>query len=151
MFSGCNELCARLLQVGLLVGLLASPVLGQQMVSPTQTACNHFKQLQMTTATTTQLVALVSGQQVRICAYALQGSTTSTGTTLTLVYGTGTSCATGTTSLTPAWNMPASSTALPFSEGKGVGELFQAPAGNALCATSSAAGTVNISVTYAQF
>lgn len=105
----------------------------------------------MTTATTTQLVALVAGAKVRICSYAIQGSTTSTATTLKLVYGTGTACATGTTSLTPAWNMPASSTALPMSEGAGVGELFQTPVGDALCATSSAAGTVNIRVTYAQF
>lgn len=116
-----------------------------------QTNCNNFAQLQMTTATTTQVVALVSGQKVRVCAYAIQGSTTSTATTLKLVYGTGTACGTGTTSLTPAWNMPASSTALPFSEGKGTGELFQTPAGNALCATNSALATVNIRVTYAQF
>lgn len=105
----------------------------------------------MTSATTTQIVALVSGQKVRVCAYAIQGSTTSTATTLKLVYGTGTNCASGTTSITPAWNMPASSTALPFSEGHGAGEIMQTAAGDALCATSSAAGTVNIHVTYAQF
>lgn len=107
--------------------------------------------LQMTTATTTQLVALVAGESVRVCAYAIQGSTTSTATTLKLVYGTGTACATGTTALTPAWNMPASSTALPSTQGHGVGQLFATPAGDALCATSSAAGAVNILVTYAQF
>ncbi len=122
----------------------------QQQI-PVPTVCNHFAQLQMTTATTTQIVALVAGAEVRICSYAIQGSTTSTATTLKLVYGTGTACASGTTSLTPAWNMPASSTALPFTQGHGVGELFQTPAGDALCATNSAAGTVNISVTYAQF
>ena len=105
----------------------------------------------MTTATTTQIVAVGSTAKVRICAYAIQGSTSSTATTLKLVYGTGTACASGTTALTPAWNMSASSTALPFSQGHGVGELFQTPVGDALCATSSAAGTVNISVTYAQF
>ena len=132
----------------LVLGVL--PCFGQQLV-PQQTLCNKFAQLQMTTATTTQIVALAAGQQIRICAYAIQGSISSTATTLKLVYGTGTTCATGTTSLTPTWNLPASSTALPFSEGHGLGELFQTPAANALCATSSAAGTVNISVTYAQF
>jgi hypothetical protein len=130
---------------------MAAALCAQQSVSPSQTNCNKSAQLQMTTATTTQIVALSTGQQVRICAYAIQGSTTATGTTLKLVYGTGTACATGTTSLTPAWNLPASSVALPFSEGHGVGELFQTLASNALCATNSAAGTVNISVTYAQF
>jgi hypothetical protein len=130
--------------------LIAGSLCAQQQV-PQPTICNQSAMLQMTTATTTQLVALVSGQQVRICSYALQGSTTSTATTLKLVYGTGTACATGTTALTPAWNMPASSTALPFSQGHGVGQLFATPSGNALCATSSAAGTVNIMVTYAQY
>ncbi len=130
--------------------LLAVPVWAQQQI-PLPTACNNFAQLQMSTATTTQIVALAAGAKVRICAYALQGSTTATATTLKLVYGTGSSCASGTTSLTPTWNLPATSTSLPFSQGHGVGELFQTPAGNALCATNSAAGTVNISVTYAQF
>ena len=144
----------KLILLGAIALLLAPVALGQANTSQplqTQTNCNNFAQLQMTTATTTQLVALVAGQKVRVCAYAIQGSTTATATTLKLVYGTGTACPTGTTALTPAWNMPASSTALPFSEGKGTGELFQTPAGNALCATSSAAGTVNISITYAQF
>ena len=130
--------------------LIALPVCAQQQI-PLPTACNNFAQLQMTTATTTQIVALSAGAKVRICAYAIQGSTTSTATTLKLVYGTGSSCASGTTALTPAWSLPASSTALPFSQGHGVGELFQTPAGDALCATNSAAGTVNISITYAQF
>jgi len=132
-------------------GLLAGEVCAQQQTSPARTNCNNFAVLQMTTATTTQLVALVAGEKVRVCAYAIQGSTTSTATTLKLEYGTGTACATGTTALTPAWNMPASSTALPFGAGEGTGELFQTPAGDALCAVNSAAGTVNISITYAQF
>lgn len=104
----------------------------------------------MTTATTTQIIALGSGQQIRVCAYAIQGSTTATATTLKLVYGTGTNCATGTTSLTPAWSLPATTPAF-LSQGHGVGELFQTPAGDALCGTNSAAGTVNILVTYGQF
>lgn len=105
----------------------------------------------MTTATTTQIVALAAGQKVRVCGYALQGSTTATATTVKLVYGTGTACATGAVALTPTWNFPASSTSLPFNEGGAVGEIFSSIASNALCATSSAAGTVNIRVTYAQF
>jgi hypothetical protein len=130
--------------------LIALPVCAQQF-APQPTVCSQSAVLQMTTATTTQMVALVAGESVRICSYAIQGSTTSTATTLKLVYGTGTNCATGTTALTPAWNMPASSTALPSTHGHGVGQLFQTPAGDALCATNSAAGTVNILVNYAQF
>lgn len=131
--------------------LFASGWLSAQQQVPRPTVCNNSKMLQMTTATTTQLVALVAGQSVRVCSYAIQGSTTSTATTLQLVYGTGTACATGTTALTPAWNMPASSTALPMTHGDGVGQLFATPAGDALCATSSAAGTVNLLISYAQF
>lgn len=134
----------------LIVCLLTVSAWAQQQL-PVPTMCNSSASLQMTTATTTQIVALASGAKIRICAYAIQGSTTATATTLKLVYGTGTNCATGTTALTPAWNMPATSTSLPFREGAGVGELFQTPVSNALCATSTAAGTVNIRVTYTQF
>lgn len=121
----------------------------QQIILPT--VCNQSTFLQMTTATTTQLVALAAGASIRVCSYAIQGSTTSTATTLKFEYGTSASCAAGATALTPTWNMPASSTALPSSQGHGVGQLFQTPAGDALCAVSSAAGTVNIFITYAQF
>lgn len=133
----------------LVLGLMTAVGHAQQIYY--QTSCNHSVTIQMTTATTTQLVALAAGQQVRVCAYAIQGSLSVTATTISLVYGTGAACATGTTALTPAWALPASSTALPFREGDGIGELMQTPAGNALCATNSAAGTVNIRVTYAQF
>jgi hypothetical protein len=130
--------------------LFSAAAWGQQMI-PIPTICNQSKFLQMTTATTTEIVPLVAGQKVRVCGYEIQGSTTATATTLKLVYGTGTACATGAVQLTPAWNMPASSTALPMAAGTGAGELFATAAGNALCSTSSAAGTVNIRVTFAQF
>lgn len=133
-----------------LVLALCSAAAAQQMV-PAATLCNQSSLLQMTTATTTQIVALASGQEVRVCAYEIQGSTTATATTLKLVSGTGTNCGTGTANLTPAWNMPASSTALPMASGSGIGELFSTPVGAALCATNSAAGTVNIRVTWTRF
>lgn len=115
------------------------------------TACDSFAFLQMTTATTTQLVALAAGKSIRVCAYSIQGSTTATATTLRFVQGTGSNCATGLASITPAWNMPASSTALPSSVGSGLGQVFATGAGNALCATSTAAGTVNIGISFTIF
>lgn len=115
------------------------------------TVCDKSAQLQMTTATTTQLVALVANQKIRVCGYQIQGSTVATATNVTLVYGTGAACVTGTTAITPAFTYPASSVGLPASYGGGAGEVFQTIASNALCATSSAAGTVNIFVTYTQF
>src|SRR5579872_1554515 len=80
---GCNELWRGFLNLGALI-LLAASSWAQQSISPAPTQCNNSTQLQMTTATTTQLVALVAGQKVRICAYAMQGSITSTGTTVKL-------------------------------------------------------------------
>lgn len=141
----------RICHLALLLGCLSCLALGQGQYVPVPTVCNRSAVLQMTTATTTQLVALSSGQQIRVCAYAVQGSASATATTLRLVYGTGTNCATAPVNLTPAWNMPASATTMFVKEGFGVGEVFQTAAGNALCATNSAAGTVNIRVTYAQF
>lgn len=96
-------------------------------------------------------MGLVSAKKVRVCSYALQGSTTSTATTLKFVYGTGSNCASGTTAITPTFNFPASSTSLPFGQGAGLGEVFQTAASNELCATNSAAGTVNIFIAYTQY
>ena len=130
--------------------LFSLPCLAQQQVV-LPTSCNQSAQLQMTTATTTQIVALVSGQKIRVCGYAIQGSTSATATTLKLVYGTGSNCVTSPVNLTPAWGLPASATTMFIIEGGATGECFSSAAGNALCATSSAAGTVNIRITYAQF
>jgi hypothetical protein len=115
------------------------------------TICNTFAELQMTTATTTQIVALSGSTKVRVCAISVQGSTTSTATTLKFVGGTGAACASVTSTLTPTWNFPASTSAPPWGLGSGIGEIFQTNAASALCATNSAAGTVNIFVTYTQY
>ncbi len=117
------------------------------------TVCDKSSQTQMTTATTTQFVALAAGQKIRVCAYQIQGSTTATATSFRFVYGTGANCATGTTNITPAWSLAANgANAQSFiNHGMGAGELFQTAAGNALCGTNSAAGTVNIFITYTQY
>jgi len=113
--------------------------------------CNNSAQLQMATATTTQIVALSGTTAIRVCAISVQGSVTSTATTLKFIAGTGTACATPTATLTPTWNFPLSTSAPPWGLGSGIGTLFQTPAGSALCATNSAAGTVNIMISYTQY
>lgn len=114
--------------------------------------CELTAQLTMTTATTTQIVALAAGQAVRVCGFVLQGSGSATATTVKFVHGTGTACATGIADLTPAWNMPASAVAMPNGVIAPSGVvLFKTAVGSALCATSSAAGTVRMLVIYAQY
>ena len=108
-------------------------------------ACDSSAMITVSTATTTQVVALTSGKSVYVCGFAINGGGA---TTAKLVYGTGTSCGTGTTSLTPAFTL-ASGTML--SLGGGLGYVTKAPSGNALCVTNSAAATANVFVTYTQF
>lgn len=101
-------------------------------------ACDDSKKLDMSSATTTEIIPASGTLPIYIC----QMSVVSGGaTTATLKYGTGTNCGTGTTSLSPAWDWTAQTG---ISEGSGVGVIYKVPAGNALCATNS--GSVNLHV-----
>jgi len=108
-------------------------------------ACDSSAQLAMSAATTTQMVALAAGKAVYVCGFAINGGGA---TTTKLVAGTGTSCGTGTVTLTPAFSL---GTATTVAMGGGLGYVAKAAAGNALCATNSAAVTANIFVAYTQF
>jgi hypothetical protein len=108
-------------------------------------ACDSSALSTISTATTTQIVALVSGKSIYICGLVMNGGGT---TTAKLVYGTGTNCATGLTSLTPAFTL-ASGTNLAV--GGGLGYVAKTITGNALCVTNSAAATANVFVAYTQF
>ena len=108
-------------------------------------ACDSSAQITVSTATTTQIVALVSGKALYVCALVLNGGGA---TTAKLVYGTSTNCATGQTALTPAFTL---ATASALSVGAGLGYVLKTPAGNALCLTNSAAVAANVLVTYTQF
>lgn len=95
-------------------------------------------------AATTELVAAVTGQQTIVTHFDFL----SVGTTnVTLVYGTGSNCATGTTSLTGAYNLTAQSG---MSVGNGTGIIIPVPAGKALCITNSQAIQVSGLVSYLQ-
>lgn len=92
-----------------------------------------------TSATTTELVALTAGQSVYICGFIISNTgVATTPATFKLVYGTGTNCATGTTDLTGVFT--GSTTAgdiATFAYGGGAGFIVKAPAGNAVCITST--------------
>lgn len=98
--------------------------------------------IDMSTATTTQLVALTSGQRILVTAWDAMAAGT---TTFKLVYGTGTNCGTGTTNLTAAYDWTAQAG---LTKGSGLGPVLVVPAGNALCGVNSAAVHVAGSVAY---
>mgnify|MGYP001584482886 CR=1 FL=1 len=62
---------------------------------------------------------------------------------VTLVYGTGSNCGTGTTSLTGAYPLIAQAG---IAKGNGAGPVLFVPSGNALCVTNSAAIQISGSV-----
>lgn len=101
--------------------------------------------INVSTATTTQLVALSSGKKIYVSALDVVAAGTGN---ITFVYGTGTNCGTGTTSLTGAYNLTAQAG---IAKGNGLGAVLVVPASNALCVTTSAAVQMSGSVAYAQY
>jgi len=101
--------------------------------------------INISTATTTQLVAAAAGRSIYVTAWDVIAAGTGN---ITLEYGTGSNCGTGTTALTGAYNLTAQTG---ISKGNGLGPVLVAPAGNALCALTSAAVQMSGSVAYTQF
>lgn len=101
--------------------------------------------INVSTATTTQLVALTSAQKIYVTGYDVVAGGTGN---ITFEYGTGTACATGTTALTGAYPLTAQSG---LTKGGGLGPVLVVPAGNALCVLTSAAVQMSGSVAYTKF
>lgn len=101
--------------------------------------------ISVSTATTTQLVAISGTTKIYVTSYDVIAAGTGN---ITFVYGTGSSCGTGTTSLTGAYNLTAQAG---VAKGNGQGAVLVVPAGNALCVTTSAAVQMSGSVSYQQF
>ena len=98
-------------------------------------------------ATTTQLIAGSSGQKIYVTRWDVIAGGTGN---ITLEYGTQTTnpCDTGTTTLTGAYPLVAQAG---ISNGGGLGSIYTIPAGNALCAVTSAAVQMSGSVSYTRF
>jgi hypothetical protein len=96
-------------------------------------------------AGTTELVALTASQVIRVCSFTITGVTALT--TAAFVYGTGTNCGTGTTSLTGAMQLGVSTS---ISNTGMNGSLFRTASANALCLTA-VTGNVTGYVSYAKF
>lgn len=101
--------------------------------------------INVSTATTTQLVALSGTTKIYVTSFDVIAGGTGN---ITFVYGTGAACGTGTTSLTGAYNLTAQAG---IAKGNGLGPVLVVPAGNALCVTTSAAVQMSGSVAYTQF
>lgn len=107
--------------------------------------CDSQAFLDMTTATTTELVSLTSGRKIYVC-YWLALSNGST--TMTFKRGTGANCGTGTTTISNAWELTAQ---VGFSGGTGAFPIFDnLNAGDALCTTNSSAVNLHVYVRYAK-
>lgn len=96
-------------------------------------------------AATVALVAASGATVVYVCAYNFMSAGT---TNVTLEYGTGATCGTGTTVLTGAYPLIAQ-TGVAY--GNGAGVVLKTPASQALCIVNSQAIQISGSITYAQF
>jgi hypothetical protein len=101
--------------------------------------------INISTATTTQLVALSAGKAIYVNAWDVIAGGTGN---ITLEYGTGSNCGTGTTPLTGAYPLTAQQG---IAKGNGLGPVLIVPAGNALCALTSTAIQMSGSLAYTQF
>jgi hypothetical protein len=115
--------------------------------------CDKTANINVSTATTTQIIALVSSQTIYVCNYTIQiqGVATTAGTGK-LIYGTGTACATGPVNLTAAYE--GSTTAgnpTVISVGAGLGTVTRTAASNALCYTSTTTTPQHVTVSYTQY
>jgi hypothetical protein len=96
------------------------------------------------TNTTLELVPLTASQVIRVCSIVLTAGTASSAT---IVYGTGTNCGTGTTSLTGAMALGAG---IPLNISSGNGSLLRTASANALCLTAGTNAVTGF-VTYAKY
>lgn len=127
-------------------------------ISPNGDACSASSQpkssvsVSITSATTTQLVALSGSTKISVCGWSLSSPEATTVPTFAFEYGTGSNCGTGTTTLTGTFGAGTATTAgiVNYTAGGTPGTEFSTASGNALCVVTT--GTVNLQgyVTYVQ-
>lgn len=108
--------------------------------------CDNQAFLNMSTATTTELIASQSSKTIRICHIRAEAGGT---TTMTFKRGTGTNCGTGTNTISEDQELTAQSG---YAVGNGAGAvLFGGATTNALCVTNSQAVNLHIFVTWTAY
>jgi hypothetical protein len=88
--------------------------------------------INLSSAATTQLVALSGTTSIYVCGFVLTDTGVTTATTIQLEYGTGSTCGTGTTALTGTFAQSLLTSAIVVNVAGGT--QIKAPSGNALCA-----------------
>lgn len=123
---------------------------GVNLTTGTQiTKHNNSTGLGASTATT-QIVALASSQLIHICHLDVAGQLTANGL-LSIIYGTGVNCGTGTTTV---WATYITTANAPFILGDGESSVIEIPSGNALCYSTgawTATAGPQMNLTYAQY
>ncbi len=122
-----------------LLGL--APAQAQPVIPLTQASIP----ITISSATTTQLVALKASQSIYVTSAIIIAAGTGN---IQFVAGTGASCATGQTNITGNMSL---TTQVGFTLGNGSGVVWVVPVGNALCAVTSGAVGMPGSLSYAQF
>lgn len=108
-------------------------------------AASNSAAIAVSSATTTEIVALASTKSIYVTSWNVISSAAGT---LKWVYGTGTACATGTTDLTGTYTFGTSTV---FDTGNGLGIILKVPFEKALCLTSASTINAQGSISYAQF
>jgi hypothetical protein len=114
-----------------------------------QPVCPYTAAFNVASTTTQVIPASTQGLRVKVCSGSINPSTSTAGT-VGLVYGTGTNCATGTTTLS-TWTLPASAIVnIPL--GTTPNGPITAPASNAVCvATVTSTATGYLTYGYSSF
>lgn len=127
---------------GLLIGGLAT---GTTQVLKGFAACDTSAVISVA-ASTTAVVISSGPSRMRICAFTLTSDTAAG--TAQLIYGTGTTCGTGTVNLTGAYHL---GTDRSIAIGSGIGELLSTPGISQDLCVVTGAGAVTGHISYAKF
>lgn len=137
------------------IGVPANSFIGS--ADPCTYALKSSAAFNISTVTTTSLVALSGTTSVYVCGFSMTIAPSATSADIAaFVYGTGAACVTGQTGLTGAFGsgaVPAANTTapVPVSYGNGGATIFKAPSANGVClVTSGTAVAVNGVITYVQ-
>lgn len=118
-----------------------------------QVNCTSSKAIAVSSATTTELVALVAGTNIYVCGFTVTQVGAAGPPTFKFVHGTGTNCASGTPAdLSGVFSGSATAAAITtVTYGSGVGAVLVVPISRALCLTSTTSASQAGILTYAQF
>jgi hypothetical protein len=160
--GGFNQVRMRVSAIGATPTVLgtAEASLGQNIIGPsTSDPCSYGAKLSapinITSATTTSLIALSGTTSVYVCGFSVSISqVVTTPNTIQFEFGTGAACVTTQTVLTGLFGGGGVTAAAPItiSYGGGNNTMFKAPAGNAICAVTAigASGSFQGVLTYVQ-